>query len=81
MGSLTYIGPDAEVEVRVLRRIVAQNETVDDVDDALLDVNAGGLSWAPGHWLVNGEPQPPQVFDDPVPDDVSVTTDPIEPTE
>lgn len=62
MGTLTYIGPDLEVEVRPLRRLVKQGEVVEDVDDSLLDVNNGGLSWPEGHWLVNGQPQAPQVF-------------------
>jgi hypothetical protein len=74
MGSVTNISGET-LESPVLRCVVADQQTIDDVDDALLD--PAFLVWPQSHWLVNGEPQ--RVIEPPVPPnpDGGVEIDPI----
>jgi len=83
MGSVKNISGE-DLEVLCLRRTVADGETVEDVPGELLD--PAKQLWAESHWLVNGQPQPPQPADataDPgpeVPDLSDGTPPPQDPT-
>jgi hypothetical protein len=58
-----------DLEVTCLRRVVKAGETVQDVDDALVD--PANQLWSPAIWLVNGKeqdtPEPPAVAEEPTP--------------